>query len=92
MIPIYAHKDGVYISTFIAYTQPLDRANGNTLWMDDYDQNMKNNAIGFKVLQPGEREPRGYNNISIHLIWDVNIDFTGKYLLVSNGNLIHVPP
>ena len=52
---------------------------------------MKKNYIVFKALGTGKRAPCGYKNIDVHLVWDLNIDFTSKSRLVDNGNLFNPP-
>jgi hypothetical protein len=48
---------------------------------------MRNNAVAFELLDPQAFVPLGYKMISLHMIFDVKMDFTRKARLVAGGHL-----
>ena len=45
----------------------LDRCNGNTLWMDALAKDMGNLMIAFKILEPVQKSPPGWNKATGHI-------------------------
>ena len=88
------HKYGVEVPKTVAEAYALDRKNGNNLWREAIEKEMRNNRIAFEVLGEGERAPSGYRRIDCHMIFDVKMDgaFTRKARYVANGNMIDAPP
>ena len=66
------------IPRLLDYDQQLKWNNGNTLWMEDYDKETKNNAIVFKVIHTGDKYTCEKKSIHIHIIWDVKINLQGN--------------
>ena len=73
-----SHKFGIELPTSIEHAKQLDKANGNTLWMDALSKEMFEVGVAFKILDDHEEVPVGYTPSSGHLIWDVKMDFTRK--------------
>jgi hypothetical protein len=69
----------------------IDLANGNTLWQDAIEKEMKNAKVAFKMPPRGERPPPGYTEITCHLVFDVKLDMTRKARYVAGGHLTDVP-
>ena len=88
------HKYGVEVPKSVAEAYALDRKNGNNLWREAIEKEMRNNKVAFQILGAGERAPRGYERIVCHMIFDVKMDgaFTRKARYVANGNMIDAPP
>ena len=88
------HKYGVEVPKTVAEAYALDRKNGNNLWREAIEKEMRNNRVAFEILGEGERAPRGYSFIDCHMIFDVKMDgaFTRKARYVANGNMIDAPP
>ena len=64
----------------------LDKTNGNTLWFDAIQKELKNVIVAFKLLEPGEQLPVGSKLIPYHIIFDVKLDLTRKARLVAGGH------
>ena len=56
-------KFGVIIPSSVKEALELDRINGNTLWSDAIDKEMKNNRIAFNLLPRHAKPPPGYKCI-----------------------------
>ena len=56
----------------------LDKENGNTFWTDAIQKEMTNVGIAFEILEGDNPLPRGWKQVSGHLIFDVTMDFTRK--------------
>ena len=69
----------------------LDKQNGNTLWHDAIEKEMKNSCIDFEVLYQDASVPVGYTKITCHLISDVNIDLMRKARYVVGSHLTDPP-
>jgi hypothetical protein len=52
---------------------------------------MMNNAVALEFLEPGDSIPHGYKKISLHMVFDIKMDFTRKARLVAGGHLTDVP-
>jgi hypothetical protein len=52
---------------------------------------MTNNAVAFEFLPSGQQAPIGYKKIPLHIVFDVQMDFTRKACLVAGGHLTKVP-
>ena len=81
-----SHKFRIELPTSIAHAKQLDKANGNTLWMDALSKEMFEVGVAFKVLDDHEELPVGYTPTSGHLIWDVKMNFTRKARWVKDGH------
>ena len=80
------HKFGIHIPKNIKEDISLDKNNVNTLWQDDYEKDMYQVSVAFKIMQDRWHIPVGYMKASGHLIFDVKMDFTQKAQWVKNGN------
>ena len=47
---------------------------------------MTNNGIGFEILHDGRKAPQGWRKVTIHLIFDVKMDFSRKARWVLDGH------
>jgi hypothetical protein len=56
----------------------LDEENGNTLWYDAIQKELKNVKIAFKFLSDDDTIPVGYKQIPCHIVFDIKMDFTHK--------------
>ena len=87
------HKYGARVPKSIAEARRLDKENGNTLWKDAIDKEMKNNSIVFYIRHhqasgKPAAPPVGYKKSGVHMIFDVKLDaaFTRKARLVADGH------
>jgi len=52
--------------------------NRNHLWQDALAKEMKNMGVAFNILEDFEIVFVGWMKASVHLIWDVKMNFTRK--------------
>jgi hypothetical protein len=52
---------------------------------------MHNNAVAFKFLTPEDNIPLRYKKISLHMVFDVRMDFTQTARLVAGGHMTDPP-
>ena len=85
-------KFGIALPKNVEQAKALDKANGNTYWMDALAKEMKNVKVAFKTLADGEFAPRDYQFVLCHIIWDVKMeDFRRKARLVAGGHMTTAP-
>ena len=80
------HKYGVEIPRTVKEALALDSKNGNTFWADAIKKEMFNVGIAFEILDDNEHIPPGWKENSVHLVFDVKMDFTRKARLVFDGH------
>jgi len=85
------HKFGIELPKTVEHALEIDRITGTTYWHDAIQKEMRNNAIAFEFLQPGDSIPIGFTKITLHMVFDIKIDFTRKARLVAGGHLTDVP-
>jgi hypothetical protein len=85
------HKYGVRLPKSAVEALQLDAENGNTLWHDAIQKELKNVQITFTFLGGDERAPVGYKQIPCHIIFDVKMDFTRKARFVTGGHKTDPP-
>ena len=81
-----SHKYGIEISTSITHAKRIDQKNGNTFWTDAILKEMKNVGIAFTILDLGKKAPPGWTKASVHLVFDVKMDFMRKSRWVKDGH------
>ena len=64
------HKYGIRIPKDVAEARRIDKENGNTLWWDAIQEEMKNVMIAF---EEAEEVPIGYSPLTTHLVFDVKL-------------------
>ncbi|KAL7524803.1 hypothetical protein ACHAWF_001092 [Thalassiosira exigua] len=70
----------------------MDKKNGNRLWQDSIDLEMKNVKVTFKILPDGQKAPMDHQKITCHVIFDVKMeDFRRKAHFVVGGHKTEVP-
>jgi len=94
------HKYGVRIPKTTEEALRLDRINGNTLWQDAIEKEMKKVSVAWREMTgvTVERltkghvpELNGYQRITCHMIFDVKMDFTRKARFVAGGHTMVAP-
>jgi hypothetical protein len=85
------HKFGIQVPKSVDEALQIDRESNTTLWYEAIQKEMKNNAIAFEFLEPHAAVPLGYKKITLHMIFDVKMDFTRKARLVAGGHLTDPP-
>ena len=71
----------------------IDAENGNTLWADVIELEMKNNRVDFEDYDGKIEDLVAYEQISGHLIFDVKLseNFQRKVRFVADGRLVDTP-
>ena len=86
------HKFGICIPKTVREALELDKSNGNSLWKDAIEKEMRNVGIAFKILDNNDNVPIGYQFMKCHLIFTVKMDsFERKARLVAGGHMIDTP-
>ena len=71
-------KFGFKIPKTVQDALHLDRENGNNLWRNAIEKEMKNSRVAFEILGQDDIPPVGSKKITCHLIFDVKMDLTRK--------------
>ena len=83
---------GIQVPRNVTEAIALDRENGNTLWQEAIKKEMDAVKIAFKVLEPDEQIPPGYQKISCHMIFTVKMEnFRRKARYVADGHKTEAP-
>lgn len=94
------HKFGIRVPKSVDEALQLDKENGNTLWYDAIQKEMKNVRIAFTVWDDGDvsdarkgQKLVGYQEIRCHMIFDIKMDgrFTRKARFVAGGHTTETP-
>jgi hypothetical protein len=85
------HKYGVCLPKSVLEALQLDQLNGNTLWRDAIQKELKNVQVAYKFLDEGDRAPIGYKEIPCHIIFDVKMDFARKARFMAGGHKTDPP-
>jgi len=85
------HKYGIRLPKSVQEALKIDEENGNTLWNDAMQKELKNVKVAFKFLADDEPIPIGYKLIPCHIIFDVKMDFTHKARFVAGGHKTDPP-
>ena len=80
------HKYGIEVPRTLKEAIEIDQTNGNRLWRDAYEKEMRNVSVAFRILKRGQKAPVGYTRSSGHLVFDVKMDFTRKARWVKDGH------
>ncbi|CAJ1941171.1 unnamed protein product [Cylindrotheca closterium] len=67
------HKYGIRIPKSIREAIKIDKENGDTLWEDSIQMEMKNNQIAFEEFDGDVEKLMGYKKITGHLVFDVKL-------------------
>ena len=80
------HKYGVEVPRSIKESFDIDAKNGNTLWKDALEKEMKNLQVAFDILENNQDLPPGHTKASGHLVWDVRMTLERKVRWVKDGH------
>jgi len=86
------HKFGIEIPRDVEHAYRIDRANGNNLWREAVEQEMKNVRVAFKIVDD-DGVPPGYQQMTCHMIFDVKLGegFRRKCRMVGGGHKVDTP-
>ena len=83
---------GIEVPTSVSDAIRIDRKNGNTLWQDAIKKEMDTVMVAFRILEPDEAIPPGYQQIDCHLIFTVKMEnFKRKARYVAGGHKTEAP-
>jgi hypothetical protein len=85
------HKYGVRLPKSATEALDLDKENGNTLWYDAIQKEMRNVKSAFQFLPVGSTTPIGSKKIPCHIIFDVRMDFSRKARFVAGEHKTDPP-
>jgi hypothetical protein len=85
------HKFGIELPKTVEQALEIDQATGTSYWHDAIQKEMRNVSVAFDFLPENEPVPIGYTKISLHMVFDIKIDFTRKARLVAGGYVTDVP-
>jgi hypothetical protein len=85
------HKYGIRLPKTLREALKLDAENGNTLWYDAIQKEIKNVQVAFQFLDGDQPTPVGYKEIPCHIIFDIKMDFTRKARFVAGGHKTDPP-
>ena len=87
------HKFGIELPKSVAHAYEIDARNGNTLWRDAIEKEMKNVRIAFKIIPEDGEVPPGFQQMSCHMIFDVKFGegFRRKARMVAGGHMVDTP-
>ena len=80
-------KFGVTVPNSVKEALALDKADGNSLWANAIDKELKNVIVAFDLLEDGESPPAGSKRIPYHFVFDVKMDLTRKARCVAGGHV-----
>ena len=88
------HKYGIKVPKSVKEARQIDKENGNTLWQDAINLEMKNNRHGFEEYQGRIEDLVGYEEITAHMIFDVKLseNLRRKARFVADGHKVETPP
>ena len=85
-------KFGIALPKSIKEALQLDKENGNTLWADEIETEIKNVKAAFKILNDGEMAPRDHQFVKFHVIFYIKMEnFRRTVKLVSGGHMTTAP-
>ena len=87
------YKYGIKVPRNYKEAVQFDKENGNTLWQDAIKKEMNQilDFRTFKALPKGEKHPKDYTYVPVHLCFDVKFDLRCKARLVAGGNWTDTP-
>ena len=80
------HKMGIELPRSVEHALELDKKNGNNEWEKAIKKESTNVRPAFDILPEGEVAPINYTKSSVHMVFDVKMDFTRKARLVKDGH------
>ena len=79
-------KFGIHVPNSVKDTLEFDKENGNILWSNAINKELKNVIVAFKLMDDGSGPPVGSKEIPYHIIFDVKFDLARKVRCVAGGH------
>ena len=80
------HKYSLEVPRNVTHTYELDKRNNNMIWEYTIKKEMKYVRVEFDVKGKDKKRPLGHIYLDLHLIFDVNMDFSWKARFVVNSS------
>jgi hypothetical protein len=82
------HKYGLEVPRTLKDVERIDRENGNKLWQDSVDIEMRDVMIAFEEIEGNPDELIGYEEITGHLVFDIKLgeNFRRKSRFCADGH------
>ena len=84
-------KFGIKIPYTVEEALKFDQENGNNLWQEAIEKEMKNSQIAFEILGKHVKPPPGYKKITCHMNFEIKMDLRRKARYVAGGHLTDLP-
>ena len=86
------HKFGIRLPKTVKEAEQLDNDSGTQFWQKAIAKEMEDVRPAFKILDPDEKVPIGYDFVRCHMVFDVKMeDFRRKARLVAGGHMTETP-
>jgi hypothetical protein len=72
------HKFGIAVPSTVKEALEMDKDNGNTLWWNSIQKEMKNVRVAFSISNDDANLPPGHTLVKCHVVFDVEMDLTRK--------------
>ena len=69
----------------------MDRENRNSLWAYDIAKENIKDQVVLKLLKQREKSTYEYKGITVHWVFDLNMDLTRKSIFLARGSLTEPP-
>ena len=84
-------KYGIRVPQSTRQALEFDRINGDSVWQDAINKEMRNVAVAFKLKDDDERIGNNYKSVGFHMVFNIKMDFTRKARLVADGHKVPDP-
>ena len=88
------HKYGIRLPRSMREAKEIDEINGDQLWQESIQLEMKNNRVAFETFESNTKELIGYSELTGHLVFDVKLseNFRRKARFCADGHKVDTPP
>ena len=87
----HKYKFGVQVPIGVAKYNKLDNDNDNTLWQGVIKKEMEIFRVHFQLLDPEDKSPVGYKEITCHFVFDMKMDLNQKSRYTTGGHITDTP-
>ena len=84
-------KYGIRVPRSTRQALEFDRINGDSVWQDAINKEMRDVAVAFKLKDDDERIGNDYKSVGFHMVFGIKMDFTRKARLVADGHKVPDP-
>ena len=87
----FLQKYRIDIPTLISHSKVLDKKNGKCYWTYATTKEMTNIGIAFNLLEEGHKALPGWTKASVHIVFDIKMNFTRKARWMKDVHFIPGP-